>query len=199
LINWRCTGAWAFLKSGSGKKGQRQFFLLQEGVYLPSARSRLLPDLDPALMARCMGESRETQAARTLRATGGIGSAGDILSSDWNFVTNEVTPTSFNDFSFWSLVASNNGQVLANTFSTFVLSPTVFNEQTGFQATSFVLTSSGTFTLGFGVMDVNDEIVGSGLLIDSVKITSTVPEPASLALLGLGLAGLGFTRQRKRA
>lgn len=50
------------------QKGQLQFFLLQEGGYSPSARSRLLPDLDPALMARCMSESSQTQAVRALRA-----------------------------------------------------------------------------------------------------------------------------------
>ncbi|MCP5124276.1 MAG: PEP-CTERM sorting domain-containing protein [Gammaproteobacteria bacterium] len=31
------------------------------------------------------------------------------------------------------------------------------------------------------------------------QVNSNIPEPASLALFGLGLAGLGFTRRRKRA
>ena len=50
------------------QKGALQFFLLEEDAYLPAARSRLLPDLDPALIARCMGEPSQTQAVRTLRA-----------------------------------------------------------------------------------------------------------------------------------
>jgi len=50
------------------QKGALQFFLLREDGYLASARSRLLPDLDPALIARCMGESSQTQAVRALRA-----------------------------------------------------------------------------------------------------------------------------------
>ncbi|KAB2933699.1 MAG: Uma2 family endonuclease [Candidatus Contendobacter sp.] len=50
------------------QKGALRFFLLREDGYLASARSRLLPDLDPALIARCMGESSQTQAVRALRA-----------------------------------------------------------------------------------------------------------------------------------
>lgn len=45
-----------------------QFYLFQNGAYVPSARSRLLPDLDPALIARFMGGSNQTQAVRAFRA-----------------------------------------------------------------------------------------------------------------------------------
>ncbi len=50
------------------QKSALRFFLLQDQGYLASARSRLLPDLDPALIARCMGEPSQTQAVRALRA-----------------------------------------------------------------------------------------------------------------------------------
>jgi len=50
------------------RTGALRFFVLQDQEYLASARSRLLPDLDPVLIARCMGESSQTQAVRALRA-----------------------------------------------------------------------------------------------------------------------------------
>lgn len=50
------------------KDGALRFFALEGDSYLACPRSRLLPGLDPALIARCMGEGSQTQAVRVLRS-----------------------------------------------------------------------------------------------------------------------------------
>jgi hypothetical protein len=136
------------------------------------------------------------------------GQAGDILSFSWNFLSSEEGRN--NDFAFWALAdqqsADQKVELLADTTSfdpDAFGSPTFFTEETGFYTTSYVLTSSGTFTLGFGVMDVNDVSVASGLLIDNVSVSrdsSAIPEPSSLvvfALAGLVIAGGRLRRRRE--
>ncbi|NEO56239.1 MAG: PEP-CTERM sorting domain-containing protein [Okeania sp. SIO3B5] len=115
--------------------------------------------------------------------------AGDILTFDFNFLTDEFTPDFFfNDSSFISL---SNLDVLADTNSSVMFSLTSFFEETGYQSFSHTFSESGTYTLGFGVVDAVDTVVDSGLLIDNVELTS-VPEPG--LIFGLSLIGtLGAT------
>ena len=39
----------------------------------------------------------------------------------------------------------------------------------------------------------------SSMLMDNLQLTNQVPEPATLALFGIGLAGLGFARKKRKS
>jgi hypothetical protein len=121
-------------------------------------------------------------------------SAGDMLTFDWNFLTDEVEEgDDVPDFTFVSIV-SGTTEILADAVSsTFVSSSTPFFDETGFTMFQYTFPTSGTFTLGFGVMHVEDDDVDSGLLLDNVTI---IPEPTTICLLGLGALSLLHKRKK---
>ncbi len=95
--------------------------------------------------------------------------AGDTLKFDWNFLTNEGTPTYYNDFAFVS-ISDGHLSELADTNSTFNFSNSGFNEETGYGSFSYQFTNSGTFTIAVGVSDAVDGVVDSALLVDNFSI-----------------------------
>lgn len=141
--------------------------------------------------------------------------AGDVVTFNFDFATNETPNVPFNDFGFVSVAPTSSLGVLADTNSPS--SPTNplfginadFSRETGYLSYAVKFTSAGTYTLGFGVVNVGDTSTTSGLLLDNVVETSSftgvpnlvvpavnggggggnaVPLPAGVYVLPLGLA-----------
>lgn len=88
------------------------------------------------------------------------------------------------------------GTVLAN----YYLGVDAGVDPHGFTHYSFDITGivggGGTFQIRFAEVD-NQLFLNMG--VDNVTIDQDIPEPASLALIGLGLAAAGLSRRRRRA
>lgn len=132
-------------------------------------------------------------------------SAGDSLSFDWNFLTNEdANETSFNDFALVAIQGPSDSAptlgLLASTYSPLSDSATPFDLEVGYGTYETTLGEDGDYTLSLAVLNVGDDIAQSGLLVDDPSIGSSdvpVPEPSTFLLLALGGLGLiGWRRLR---
>jgi len=123
-------------------------------------------------------------------------SVGDKLTFDWSFLTLEDPADALafgtNDFAFFTLsgAATLTGKLADTQFVPLVQSFTPFELETTYHLAEIILTATGEYTLGIGVVNVDDGIVDSGLLIDNVQL-HPVPEPSGYHYLIIGACFVG--------
>lgn len=109
--------------------------------------------------------------------------AGDTLSFDWSFSTLE---TLFQDRAF--IVIDGTVFTLATLGAPGAVT----------QNFSYTFAQSGPATLSFGVIDTVDVLGVSSLSVSNLQVVSAVPEPATTALMLVGLALVSAATQRHR-
>jgi hypothetical protein len=123
-------------------------------------------------------------------------SAGQTLSFNWNFVSDELTETpTFNDFAFMTINSGTPSLLASRNTSTwnFVSPPPGFDAQTNWAGYSQTFAVGGSYTFGFAALNVGDAGHNSALLLDNFQL-SPVPEPTTAALV---VSGAVFLRRKR--
>jgi len=135
------------------------------------------------------------------------GTAGQTISTFFNYVATDYIP--FNDPAYAVIVNQDTGSteiinVLASIHGQGI--PVGTSGNTGWNEFSYTLPANGNFLLAFVTTNDKDTILDSVLFLDNNAGTCipdcpslvSTPEPASLSLLGLGVATLIGLRRRRR-
>lgn len=125
--------------------------------------------------------------------------AGDMLSFDWTFYTNEAEAGALADAAYFS-VLNDTTALLANAANgiTGDAGLSGFRAATG-GTFSHTFAQAGNVSLVFAVVDTDDVTASSALAVNNLAITP-VPEPKDWMLIaaGLGLVGLMVQRSKRR-
>ncbi len=123
-------------------------------------------------------------------------SAGTTLSFDYDFLTNVPPPGSsggllnaLDPFAF--LLTGSTLTDIADNYSTYPApmeaapAGTGFLYQSGYQTYSTTFMDAGTYTLAAGVVDVTDDTLSSGLLLDNFQLSSGSVPNGSFGITGV--------------
>jgi hypothetical protein len=119
--------------------------------------------------------------------------AGDSLSFWWFFDGHDYGI--YNDSVSYSILDGTGSQVGGRTLASIA---TVGNYgNTPWTEETYTFQTSGAFTFNYQVSNGFDDALSSQAGLDMSEASAPVPEPLTLAALGLGIAGLGrYVRRR---
>ncbi len=126
-----------------------------------------------------------------------IVNAGDTIHFDFNFLTDEFFGGNDLAFFYSGEFGNTADLVLLNDVESaaFIGTDTQYADGTGWSSGSYHYANGGNFLIGFGVVDVFDEFISTGLLVDNVRV-EVIPEPRTISLV-LGVM-FGFLLWLKR-
>jgi len=113
--------------------------------------------------------------------------AGNSFEFDWAFIGGDDDADNYNDFAI--LIGVPGQQQLAS------IATLNGDDDSGWQKFSWTADQDTTITVVWAASNFGDLDGPSTLLLDNIRIHA-VPEPASLALLGLGLLGMRWIRKK---
>ena len=108
------------------------------------------------------------------------GDEGDVISFKADFLTNETGGPGKGDYGFVTLTFNGEAKLfrlsdLTHSTSPLIFASSGFSSETGYHTYSLRLPHNGTYTIGFGVVNVGDSLVASDLLVDNVQLTPAPP------------------------